>query len=108
MSAKDKTIVYPGDRELEIRINIMDNKLTRIEANLNTVVKTLDKIDNISTDVKVLEQKVEIMDKELIESFDRINDKINKSTKDRDWIIKIMVSSVLVGILSLVVKPFSN
>ena len=93
---------------MEARISKIEKDMALISQATQSISKTLDRMSDMYADGKVLEAKVEIMDKELIDSFARINEKIDKNAKDRDWLIKIILTAVVVGVLNLVIHPFSE
>ena len=93
---------------MEARISKIEKEMALISQATQSISKTLGKMSDMYTDGKVLEAKVATMDKELIDSFARINEKIDKNVRDRDWLIKIILTAVIIGVLNLVVHPFSE
>jgi len=57
---------------------VEDVRLKKIEDDLNHIAKSLAKLAEISTDHRLLEQRVQLMDKELRESFHRIHHRVDK------------------------------
>ena len=74
---------------MEARISKIEQDMALMSQATQNISKTLDKMSEMYTDGKVLDAKVESMDKELVASFNRINKRIDIESESRRWITRV-------------------
>lgn len=96
---------------MEDRINQIEKDLSNMaqtqsymNTSLNKIANTLDKISDMYLETKLLQQKVEAMDHELRESFNRYDRRVTKIENIISRIIWIVLTPMLVGIVGMYMK----
>ena len=96
---------------MEDRINQIEKDLSNMaqtqsymNTSLNKIANTLDKISDMYLETKLLQQKVEGMDHELRESFNRYDRRVTKIENIISRIIWIVLTPMLVGIVGMYMK----
>lgn len=82
---------------METELGVMSNSLTSIS-------KTLDRISEVHLSTKLLEEKFNHLDKELLESFERVHKRIDEEANARMWGTRLIIGTLLVGAVSFVVR----
>lgn len=70
-----------------------------MSSSLTSISKTLDRMSDIQTDTRLLEERFNHMDENLRESFERVYKKIEEEENARQWVVRVIVGSVLLGVM---------
>ena len=87
---------------MEARIAKIEREMALISQATQNIAKTLDRMSEMYSDGKVLETKVEAMDKEMTSHFKTINDRINIESESRRWLTKM----ALLGMSGFIAELF--
>lgn len=90
--------------EVEVRIAKIERELALMSSSLEMISKILEKMSNVPTDTRVLEEKLTYMDKELQESFARVHKRIDEEANMRVWVTRIILGGILMAAVSFIIK----
>lgn len=75
-----------------------------MSSSLTSISKALDKISEVHLDTKVLELRLENMDRDLRESFERVHKRIDEEASARMWATRVVIGGFLLALVSFVLK----
>ena len=84
---------------MEVRIAKMEKELAIMSNSLTSISRTLDKMSDIQTENRLLEEKYIHLDENLKESFVRVHNRQDKIENTTNWLIRILVGTVTVAVL---------
>lgn len=89
--------------KIEKDLALMSQTQRLMSDSLSEISSTLKQISKVTTDYNVLEQRVQFMDKELTESFQRVHKRLDRIDAIHTKIIWLILTPVVVAIIGLVV-----
>lgn len=89
---------------MEVRIAKIEKELALMSSSLGMISKILEKMSNVPTDTRVIEEKLIYMDKELQESFARVHKRIDEEAQTRIWLTRVIIGGLLIAGVSFIVK----
>ena len=96
---------------MEERIVKIETEIALMAQSLKSIDETLSKMSEIQTSTKILESKLSFLDMNLKESFGRVHKRIDsveeaieKESNARGWVVKTVIGSVLLAVMSIVLK----
>jgi predicted nucleic acid-binding Zn-ribbon protein len=89
---------------VEQRVAKIEAELAVMSQSLVSIAKTLDKMSSIQIDTRLLEERINHLDKELQESFSRVHNRIEEEANARTWATRVVVGGVMVGVLTILFK----
>lgn len=89
---------------MEVRISKIEKEVALITQSLGSIAATLERISNVQTDTKLLEEKFLHLDKELQESFDRVHKRLDKREAMDTWLIRVVFGGLIMALTTYIVK----
>lgn len=96
---------------MDERVAKIERELGAMNASLAAIVKTLDKMSDIHVDTRLLEERWQSMDQELVESFARIHKRVDdvqarldEEAKNRIWAMRVFIGAIITAVASFIIK----
>ncbi len=90
--------------KMEKEIALMAQTQEQMSESLKSIADTLEKISGVQFDTKLLEERMQHLDRDLVESFTRVHKRIDELEKTRNLLVKIIVGGFITALVGFIVK----
>ncbi len=90
--------------KMEKEIALMGQTQQQMSQSLKSIAHTLEKISEVQLDTKLLEERMQHLDRDLVESFQRVHKRVDELEKSRNLIIKIVVGGFISALVTFVIQ----
>ena len=87
---------------IEKELAVLAATQSEMKTALQDINTTLNKMLKLQTDTEVLRQRLDGMDRELVESFKRVHIRVDKLDETVKWVSRTIIGTLITGFIGLV------